>query len=82
MNILDHCFKFCEFLLVADDRTLVQDDLNLVLNWCKLDGLNFINYCTYCFNNEPLVLVDKIKDLGIVFYYKLKFDKHIEFMQN
>lgn len=80
------------------DSFQLQTDLDILFNWCLQNGLSLnINKCcfivfsnkrltipayTYHINHMALVQVENIKDLGVIFDSKLKFDKHIEWITN
>ena len=94
----------CEFLLYADDLkifksvksvndcTILQTDLNLVQEWCDVNGMDLnVNKCctmTFTRKNDPICFlydignrslqrVGEFKDLGVLFDPKLSFINHI-----
>lgn len=78
-----------------NDCTKVQADLDKLLLWCSINKLSVnVDKCksmsyfmsksplvyNYTMNGSSLERVNKIKDLGILFDNKLKFDSHIDVM--
>ena len=76
-----------------DARLLLQDDIFAVSNWLKPNGLslnikkcsvksfsrsNNPNYFIYSINGTDLDRVNKVKDLGLIFYSKLSFSSHVD----
>lgn len=75
-----------------DDCRSVQSNVDRLSNWCDLNGLKlnaakcfFINFSnkhsplnhTYLLNNVQITQTKEIKDLGVTFDDKLKFDRHV-----
>lgn len=76
-----------------EDCEKLQSDIDSLYNWCLYNKLqlninkcNFISFTNrliplqqdYKINNITLIKVDTIKDLGVIFDSKLRFDLHIE----
>lgn len=79
----------------VQDCIELQSDLHILNDWCKTNQLYLnINKCSvisfarktniatfnYNINNISLTRVDTIKDLGIIFDIKLKFDAHVNYI--
>ena len=103
INDLPAVIKHCSILMFADDvklcysyndprkQNLVQDDLNNLLSWCRVNGLTLnIDKCkVMCFSWRSLVtpnyvldgaqleVVSEYRDLGVLMDPKLSFVKHI-----
>ena len=72
------------------DFTLIQEDLNALNDWCKLNSM-FVNHqkCFvlhyfsksstyhYFLGDTPVSSADSVRDLGIQFDNQLKFHKHV-----
>lgn len=94
----------CDFLLFADDLKLyrsintredqefLQNDLNSLINWCKLNKLSLnINKChhisffkvnkkfitSYNIDGTVIKSVSSIRDLGVIFDEQMNFVEHI-----
>jgi hypothetical protein len=105
INDLETVVHHSNCLLYADDLKLVrrinnyadcsllQEDINAVLNWSKNNKLLFnLSKCnsmtfsrarsplhyTYALDNTPIARVNSIKDLGVIFDDKLTFNEHIQ----
>lgn len=80
-----------------DDVKLIQDDLNRIVNWCKVNSMSLnVNKCfhvkftrkkkplvsSYSINNVPVQELMEIKDLGITIDRKLTFKSHINNVVN
>lgn len=76
-----------------DDCIALQNDINALCDWCDRNDLQLnANKCyfiafsnrivklqtEYILKNKKLTKVDSIKDLGITFDSRLKFDQHID----
>ena len=84
--------KILKVVNTIEDVALLQSDLDRLVNWCK-DNNMLLNVkkcfhvtltrkhktikCDCYINGVPIVKVDTIKDLGVVFDSKLTFDQHI-----
>lgn len=77
----------------ANDCRILQTDLNRIVEWCNANCLhlniekcNMISFTrkravttfNYDINGKTLRRASTVKDLGILFDSKLKFDEHIE----
>lgn len=75
-----------------DDYRILQDDLNNICHWCKLNGLSLnIKKCSvmtfsrklntvhynYAIEQSNLQRVEKFKDLGVMYDSALTFNEHI-----
>ncbi|CAG9781741.1 unnamed protein product [Diatraea saccharalis] len=100
INDLPNCLKYASHFLYADDLKLglivksdddslkMQDDLNSLVNWCRINGMElnaskcrqvhftrktaFIS-TQYHIHNVALKRSEVVKDLGIIFDQKLTF---------
>jgi len=72
----------------ADDVTLLDNDLNAMVNWCNLNSMTInqgkshvvnclVNAVVYQYSIGEVVIfsIDSIRDLGIVFDNQLRFEK-------
>ncbi|CAG9120858.1 unnamed protein product, partial [Plutella xylostella] len=105
INDIDICFNHSEFLLFADDMKvfrvvnspkdsdLLQDDLNRLATYCRLNSLDInVSKCfsisfgrkrnmyqsTYSLSDQSISICNEIKDLGVIMDSKLLFDKHVD----
>lgn len=105
INDVIKSFKHSSFLLFADDLKLyrcvesagdcelLQNDLNMLNNWCTKNGLclnsskcNVLRFSRrkdsdlfqYYLHGEPLVNVSEFKDLGVTMETSISFNKHLD----
>lgn len=79
------------------DYDLLQNELNLLSNWCKLYNLSLNdNKCKYMpytrfrtfiasvynINGVQLEQVQVVKNLGVIFEEKLTFNDHVTYIEN
>lgn len=89
--------KILRIIKTPNDAELLQNDLNLLNNWCLLNKLYFnINKCKimtyskkhvfqtykYYLNDTELTRVFHIKDLGVCFDTSLSFNDHYAYIIN
>ena len=87
----DDC-KFFRQIITPEDTSIMQSDLDKLLEWSKTWLLKFHpgkcvtlrlslhkqnDKYTYHLGEDLLDNVEEVKDLGIIVDYKLKFEKHI-----
>lgn len=105
INDLPQCFRSSEPFLYADDlkfarailspndRTLLQEDLDNVIKWCKINRMQLnsnkcyhvkftrksnVSNTEYFINNKKLQELDVIKDLGVMYDKKVTFEQQME----
>lgn len=105
INDIKSVLKNCDCLLYADDlklyrsikhssdAILIQNDLDMLVHWCKNNGLCLnVKKCfcmtysrktspmkfVYSINDVALVRLTEVRDLGVVFDSRLLFERHIE----
>lgn len=82
--------KIFRYIREKEDCQFLQDDINKVVDWfnknfmkLNIEKCKVVSYGRdileqkYVINNVMVERADSIKDLGVVFDSKLKFDKHI-----
>ena len=84
--------KIFRSMLTPLDSLVLQTDIDAVHEWCQLNGMQLnVNKCKtisfsrlhthlhyeYKVNNQSMERVNSIRDLGVVFDHKLKFNEQV-----